>query len=342
MTLRLLQILAPLGERDSVKELLSEAEVVDHWTRELDDDDRFLTEVLLSADRAEELTDALRDRFAEDQEFRLLLLPIEATIPRVPEPSEEEDGDGGEDSAGDEESSGPPPGRLSREELYADVVRDASIDRVYVVTVILSSVLAAVGLSRDDPVILVGAMVVAPLLGPNLALAFATTLGDLPLMARSLRAAGLGLVLSLAFSVLVGMLMGVDPSVEAIADRTRAGLPDVAVALAAGSAGALTFTTGLPSALVGVMVAVALLPPLVNAGLLLGTGYVPQALGALLLVLTNVVCLILAGVVTFRLQQIRPRSWWEEDRARKATRVAFWFLGLLLVGLMGIMLLVWG
>jgi uncharacterized hydrophobic protein (TIGR00341 family) len=203
-------------------------------------------------------------------------------------------------------------------------------------------VLAAVGLVRNDPVILVGAMVVAPLLGPNLALAFGTTLGDLPLVARSLRTSLLGVALALAFSVVIGALMGVDPSVEAIADRTRASVPDVAVALAAGSAGALTFTSGLPAALVGVMVAVALLPPLVNAGLLLGSGYVPGAFGALLLVLTNVVCLNLAGVVTFRIQRIRPRSWWEEDRARKATRLAFWFLALLLAGLIGLMLLLWG
>jgi uncharacterized membrane protein len=138
------------------------------------------------------------------------------------------------------------------------------------------------------------------------------------------------------------MLMAVDPSVEAIADRTRAGVPDVAVALAAGSAGALTFTTGIPSALVGVMVAVALLPPLVNAGLLLGSGYFPGALGAFMLVLTNVVCLNLAGVVTFQLQRIRPRSWWEEEKAARATRIAFILWAVLLAGLVAIILLVWG
>lgn len=337
MTLRILQILAPEGDREAVERLLEDAKVVDHWTRSLDGG-RFLTEVLLSADRAEEVTDALRDRFLAHEGFRLLLLPIEATMPRVPEPEEEDE----EEDGADGEKAASPPGRLSREELYADVVKGASINRVYVVTVILASVLAAVGLVRDDPVILVGAMVVAPLLGPNLALAFGTTLGDLPLVARSLRTSGLGVVLALVFSLLVGALMGVDPSVEAIADRTRAGIPDVAVALAAGSAGALTFTTGLPSALVGVMVAVALLPPLVAGGLLLGSGYTVQAAGALLLVVTNVVCLNLAGVVTFRVQRIRPRSWWEEDRARKATRLAFWLLALLLAVLMGIMILVWG
>jgi uncharacterized hydrophobic protein (TIGR00341 family) len=337
VTLRLLEILTPARDREAVLRLLDEADVVDHWSRPLDGD-RFLARALLSADRAEALTDAFRERFLAHEGFRMILLPVEATIPRVPEPQEEDPPE--KDGPGKKAPS--PPGRLSREELYADVLQGATVNRVYVVTVILASVLAAVGLVRNDPVILVGAMVVAPLLGPNLALAFGTTLGDLPLVARSLRTSLLGVVLALAFSFAIGALMGVDPSVEAIADRTRASVPDVAVALAAGSAGALTFTSGLPAALVGVMVAVALLPPLVNAGLLLGSGYVPGALGALLLVLTNVVCLNLAGVVTFRMQRIRPRSWWEEDRARKSTRLAFWFLALLLAGLIGLMLLLWG
>jgi len=170
----------------------------------------------------------------------------------------------------------------------------------------------------------------------------ATTLGDVPLIRQSLRTTALGVALTLLFSVLVGMTLVVDPTIGAIQSRTRVGVADVAVALAAGSAGALTFTSGLPSALVGVMVAVALLPPLVNAGLLLGSGWPALALGSLMLVLTNVVCLNLAGVVTFRLQEIRPRSWWEEDRARKAVRTAFWLYTVLLAALIAVMLLIWG
>jgi uncharacterized membrane protein len=100
------------------------------------------------------------------------------------------------------------------------------------------------------------------------------------------------------------------------------------LALAAGSAGALAFTSGVPSVVVGVMVAVALLPPLVVAGLLAGAGHWMPAAGALVLLLTNVTCVNLAGVVTFLLQKVRPRTWWEADRARSSTRlaVAVWIL----------------
>jgi uncharacterized membrane protein len=111
--------------------------------------------------------------------------------------------------------------------------------------------------------------------------------------------------------------------------------------VAAGSAGALAFTTGLPAALVGVMVAVALLPPLAAAGLLAGSGLWGPAGGAFLLVVTNVVCVNLAAIVTFLAQRVRPRTWWEEEKAKKATRVALATWITLLAALVGVILL-WG
>ncbi len=94
------------------------------------------------------------------------------------------------------------------------------------------------------------------------------------------------------------------------------------LALAAGTAGALAFTTGIHTPLVGVMVAVALLPPLVASGLCVGAGRWTMAGGAFLLFLANLICINLAGVATFLVHGIRPRTWWEADKARKAARVA--------------------
>ena len=126
--------------------------------------------------------------------------------------------------------------------------------------------------------------------------------------------------------------MEVDPELAEISSRTVVGLGDVVVALAAGSAGVLAFTRGISAAIIGVMVAVALLPPLANLGLLLGSGYYPLAFGAFVLLVVNVICINLAGVVTFLTQGIRPRKWWEEKKAKRAIRIAIsiW-LGLLLI-----------
>jgi uncharacterized membrane protein len=82
------------------------------------------------------------------------------------------------------------------------------------------------------------------------------------------------------------------------------------------------------------MVAVALLPPLVTCGMLLGAGYRQKAFNATLLLFTNIICVNLAGVVTFLLQGIRPITWWEADRAKKATRIAIMLWILLLSALL--------
>ena len=134
---------------------------------------------------------------------------------------------------------------------------------------------------------------------------------------------GMGLAFLMACGL--GLLLPVDPSGAEIAALTYLGPADFLLALVSGAAGALAFTSGLSASLIGVMVAVALMPPLVTCGLLLGSGAFGPALGALLLLLTNVICINLAGVGTFVLQGIRPRRWWEAERARKA---AHWALGI--------------
>jgi len=188
--------------------------------------------------------------------------------------------------------------------------------------VVLSSIVAAVGLLRGNVAVVVGAMVLAPLLGPNVALALATTLADTALARTALRANAAGLAVALVVALALGAAVPVDPAAAEIVSRTRATSSDVILALAAGSAGALAFTSGLPAMLIGVMVAVALRPPLVTFGLLTGSGHLTEALGALLLLLSNIICVNLAGVVTFLIRGIRPRAWWDAARAKKATRVA--------------------
>jgi uncharacterized hydrophobic protein (TIGR00341 family) len=194
--------------------------------------------------------------------------------------------------------------------------------------VALSTVVAAVGLTRGDVAIVIGAMLIAPLLGPNVALSLACTLGDPILFRQSLKAMGVGAAIAAGLSLLMGLALNIDPGVPEIAARTHAGFGDVILALAAGGAGSLAFTSGVPAVVVGVMVSVALLPPLVSAGLLAGGGHESAAFGALILLLTNVTCINLAAVATFLIQKVRPRTWWEADRAGRATRraVATWIV----------------
>ena len=103
-------------------------------------------------------------------------------------------------------------------------------------------------------------------------------------------------------------------------------------ALGYGAAGALyaVLTLLLVGLLVGVMVAVALLPPAATLGLMLGQGDMTNAIGAGLLLAINIVCVNLACKLVFWLKGIRPRVWWEKEKARRGMRnsVIAWILTL--------------
>ena len=323
---RLIQILVPADKEAQLRELIERVEGVEPWHEP--SDDLRLFSVQVPAERVEVILDPIQSQFCKTKGFRAVVVPVEASLPR----QEEADGKG----AGKDDAREEPPRdatRISREELYADLSAHTRVTYVFMIMVVLSAIVAAVGLARNSPAIVIGAMVMAPLLGPNMALSLATTLGDVKLAVQALRANLAGLVLATAVALISGFLLDIDPASAEIAARIQVGPIDLVVALAAGIGGALAFTTGVPTSLVGVMVAVALLPPLVLFPMLLAAGELGLSLGALLLFLCNVISINLAGVATFLFQGVSPRSWWEAERSRRMTRrsLAVWISLLIVV-----------
>ena len=258
--------------------------------------------------------------------MRMVILPVEATIPRPVEPEEEQ-------PERPEEKS---PQRISIEELYQKLSGKSEISRKYMIMVSLASIVAAIGLLKNDVAVIIGSMVIAPLLAPNMALSLATTLADINLAKKSIATNIAGFTLVFLISVGFGLLMDVDPEIPQIAARSDVSHFYIFLALASGVAGAYSITTGVAEALVGVMVAVALLPPLVASGLLFGAGFILEAAGALLLCSVNVVCINLAGVTTFIMEGVQPKKWWEAKRAKKAVIIAItlWVVLLLVLAVM--------
>ncbi|MHC4481216.1 MAG: TIGR00341 family protein [Planctomycetota bacterium] len=332
MALRLVEMVCPEERGGEVEEIVAEHQPLGLWRDRLLDG-QIIVRILLPAERAEAVLDKLESRYAGMEGFRILLLAVEAAIPR-PEPPQEADEEGAQ-----EEAPGPAPSRISRQELLAGVSASARLTRVYLAMIVLSSVVAAIGMWRDSLAVIIGAMVIAPLLGPNMALSFATTLGDAELGRRAFKANLVGILTGLAVSVALGAALHVGPEIGELVSRTQVSLADVVLALAAGSAGALAFTTGIHTPLVGVMVAVALLPPLVAVGLSVGSGHWAMAFGAALLFFTNLICVNLAGVATFLFRGIRPRTWWEADKAKRAARNTLMLWMLLLLALVVVILL---
>jgi uncharacterized hydrophobic protein (TIGR00341 family) len=327
MALRFVQIYLPADQGENLKELLADHEVLGTW-RDQYKNDRDVFHVLVPADEVEAIMDNLEDEFSGFDSFHLILLDVEAVLPNPVR----------EDKQGEQESSSAAanPGRVSREELYNDIYEGSNIDRVYLAMTALSTVVAAFGLIGNDPAVIIGAMVIAPLLGPNMAMSLATTLGDWRLLRRAALTNLAGLALCFVLAWLMGMAVEVDTDIPSIKSRTSINYATLGLALAAGSAGTFAFTRGLSNAVIGVMVAVALVPPLVAFGMLTGAGHYYAASKAGWLVAANVVCINLAGVGTFLAQGVRPRSWHEAEQANKATAIAICFWVAMLAALVAV------
>ncbi|MEM7554574.1 MAG: TIGR00341 family protein [Cyanobacteria bacterium P01_A01_bin.84] len=315
MSLRLLEVYLPEEKSEQMEELLAEYSYLEMWKDK--NSDRSTVRILLYSNQVEVITDFLVKKYTHIDSFQMLLLPVEAMIPR-PEPLEE--------TADPEDTTS----RVNREEIYARVTGSINFSWTELSMVLLSSAIACVGLVQGSEAVIIGAMVLAPLLKPNMALAVAATLGDVDLVFKTIKLGFLGILAGLIFSIFVGWCFPISPDLPEIAFRTRVSLPEIIVALASGSAAAISLTTGERNSIVGVMVSVALLPPLVTWGMLLGSGEWEPAGGAMLLVLVNIASLNIAAIATLLIQKVSPMDWWGSIQAKKLTKITFGFWALIL------------
>ena len=170
----------------------------------------------------------------------------------------------------------------------------------FTVMLALSVIIAALGLSLDSDAVIIGAMLIAPLMTPIIGAAAALVMGwprRLGQAALAVLAGSAGAV-GISFALTSVLPAGSQVLTPAVLSRTSPDLRDLAVALAAGAAGAYaTARADVSAALPGVAVAVALVPPLAAAGFTLAIGREDLASGAALLFAANLVAIVLVGSV---------------------------------------------
>lgn len=308
-------MIIPAERWEKACELLEEDEkVLEFWYEEIAEE-KIVIKILVDAEKSQTVIDKLKDNFSHYDTFRLLLFHVEASLP-----VEEEEKPEGEEEKKEEE--GKETRGVSREEIYAEVEDQSDLTRVYVLLTVLSAIVASIGVLRDDVAVIIGAMVIAPMLGPNMGLSLATTLADSDLARKAAKTATIGILFSFLVSVALGLILTVNPEAPQLAARTDIGLLQVVLALAAGSAGALAYTKALSSAVIGVMVSLALVPAIAASGLLMGSQEFVLGFQALVLFFINLICINLSGVFTFITQGFEPSSWWEAGKARRLTKKA--------------------
>ncbi len=353
MALFWIDVLAADGHDETVRHLAEGFGATEVIVGACAEDGRRTIRILAGEIDRQAFLDQLQAILQATEGWRIVVSPVEAVIPRQ-DSGDGSPADGGTDAggagaggAGDRENeaearlrrAGVLGDRLTREELYEDIAAGTHAGRTFIALTILSTLVAAVGLESANTAIVIGAMVIAPLLGPNLAFAFGSAIGDRHLMARAMRANLIGLTLTVAISMAIPHLVTIDMSSPELLARTEVGYADVLLALASGAAAALSVTSSLSGALVGVMVAVALMPPAVAFGMMLSLGAIGPAMGALTLLGINVASLNLAANLAFLLQGLRPRTWNERREARQPLilNLAVWLVLLVvLVGLIGV------
>lgn len=235
------------------------------------------------------------------------------------------------------------PGRLTPEErrtiianLFHEREHRLPFLRRFVTLMGLSVALAVLGVLAGSTAVVIGAMLVAPLMNPILAVSASLVMGWPIRIRRSAVTVGVAAVSAVLFAAAISLAIPgrPDPLPQELLARTAPNLIDLAVGLAAGAAGAYAHVRRqVADAVAGAAIAVALVPPLAVVGITLQMGEVTLALGAFLLFLVNVTGIILSGMITFLLSDFVPGNPLSVGRPTLALVVRWGAVALVVVSL---------
>jgi uncharacterized hydrophobic protein (TIGR00271 family) len=177
----------------------------------------------------------------------------------------------------------------------------------YYVLTILSCIISTIGLILGATAVIIGAMIVAPLMTPILAFSLGVIWGDIALIRTAVQSILKGIFWGVVISAAIAYLIPLPTLSEEIIMRTHPTLFDVLVALASGTVGAYGYANKrISNTLIGIAIAVALMPPLCTIGIGIGIKSYTVVSGAALLFFINLVSISLAGAVVFWTMKIHP------------------------------------
>ena len=231
--------------------------------------------------------------------------------------------------------------KVDRVQLVDRLQTGSSFNFDFISLISLSTIIAALGLLDNSAAVVIGAMLVAPLMTPLVGMGFALVQANEKLMKTSIRSVLLGFAVAFGISALLGLLVtlfstiGISPQ---MASRDTPSLLDLFVALFSGVAGAYAMSRpNLISALPGVAIAAALVPPIATSGMALTMGDFVLSGGAALLFFTNIVAIVLGTAVTFWAVGINTRLVKSADGdGMRSPRMwpRYWFIGFMILSLL--------
>jgi uncharacterized hydrophobic protein (TIGR00271 family) len=181
--------------------------------------------------------------------------------------------------------------------VLQQIAEEAGWSERYAFLIVISAAISLLGLLMPSVAVLIGAMLLSPLMMPIIGLGFGIATLDFHEIRRAATALTLGAAIEVALSVVLILLSPIQTITSEIAGRTQPTLFDLLVALLSAIAGGYALIRGRGGTVVGVAIAIALMPPLVVVGFGIATWNWVVFSGALLLCLTNAITIALTGAL---------------------------------------------
>lgn len=186
--------------------------------------------------------------------------------------------------------------------------------------IVLSILTGTFGLLIDEPAVIIGSMLIAPMLYPILSLSLGITMSDTRLISRSFYTILKSFVYAVLASTAAALLFSAQYSdlTNEILIRTQPSVPHVAIAIVAGFAGSFALVKPqLSETLPGIAISVALIPPLAVIGIGIARLDLEIASGSLLYFLINLLGVVFAGMITFSMMNFYAKRNKAEEEIKK-------------------------
>lgn len=212
----------------------------------------------------------------------------------------------------EKEASGLPSDAVVWEEVEARASENTELGASFLLFMLVATLIAAIGVMTDSPILIIGAMVVGPEFGPLAGVSVAIVERRRDLAKRSLLALAVGFPFAIILTFLATLLaraVGIAPEEVAEASRPLTQFisnPDafsVVVAFLAGVAGILSLTSAKSGALIGVLISVTTIPAAGNIAVAAAYGDWSEFGGAVIQLSVNLVMLVVAGLLTLYIQR---------------------------------------
>jgi uncharacterized hydrophobic protein (TIGR00341 family) len=307
------QITVPYEKTEAVFDFVVDSLGINNVTK-LNSDNAHILQFRISDAQTNEVIEKLKSRGVGVEFGYIDILDLTASLPR--ETEEVSDKKIQRDAT------------LAVEEIYENVKKQSALSFDFIAFSVLAAAMAGFGLIQNNTTVIVASMLLSPLMGPMLGVALGYVVRDRQLFVKGTVNELISLGLSFAVGIVIALILFAAGSASFVNDITaqmgageiteitrRAGFSaiDVGVALISGPAVAVSVTKGDMSSLVGVAIAAALMPPAVNAALMILLGVMHASsvvisigLGSLMLLGMNIILIDVSAIAMFRIKKLTP------------------------------------